>query len=235
MATSAKSDNMEICKTQDAFALTLGNLPDLNNESLESGVAPILVGLRALIPRWDTRTVSPRVLEYYLQTSTFDNSANAELTKTLLQQAASSWNSVKCGVTFAAASDPKHAHFDVVYDKTGNDGATAMAFFPDAVDKVYIYPPAFDDPDTKKQLVNTFTHELGHILGLRHEHALELESNAVLIGMRNPDSIMGYNRSTRSLQQSDREGLKKFYGFDNGVEIDNVPIIDFEAVFLKRN
>ena len=233
MATLAESDNMEICKTQDGFMPTFGNSPETNTEPVDSDLERIMVGNFTLIPRWDTRTTTPCVLEYYLQTNTFEDSANAELTRTLLQQAASLWNSVKCGVTFAAASDPQKAHFDVIYDKRGNDGATAMAFFPNAVDKVYIYPPAFNDPATKKQLVNSITHELGHVLGLRHEHALE-EGGAFLIGEMNQNSIMGYNRSTRSLQQSDREGLKTFYKFDKGIKIEEVPIVDFKPVFLKR-
>jgi hypothetical protein len=192
-----------------------------------------MVGLVDMIPRWDTRTTTPCALQYYVQTSTFDNKDNADLATKLLQQAGKLWNSCGCGVTFTATTDPKKAHFDVVYNKNGNDGATAMAFFPNNIDKVYIYPEAFNDPSTKSQLLNTFTHELGHVLGLRHEHAAA-EGGAVQIGEMNPNSIMSYNRETRSLQQSDRSGLLKFYGYNNGDKIDKVPVTDFVPVFLKR-
>ncbi|KAK7905873.1 hypothetical protein LTR67_000597 [Exophiala xenobiotica] len=211
MASTTGTNEPYICKTQDGFMPTFGHLPlsaTTGGSSQPPGTHPIM-------------------------TSTFDNKDNADLATKLLQQAGKLWNSCGCGVTFTATTDPKKAHFDVVYNKNGNDGATAMAFFPNNIDKVYIYPEAFNDPSTKSQLLNTFTHELGHVLGLRHEHAAA-EGGAVQIGEMNPNSIMSYNRETRSLQQSDRSGLLKIYGYNNGDKIDKVPVTDFVPVFLKR-
>ncbi len=48
----------------------------------------------------------------------------------------------------------------------------ARAFFPNAEDlnTVFVYKRAFD-PDTVNYQSNIFAHEVGHIIGLRHEFA----------------------------------------------------------------
>lgn len=170
MASSNSNKNIEICKTQDGVMPVFGNLPVTS--TVKPGMKPIFVGSKAMIPRWDVHSANPCILNYYLQASTFGNTANAELAKNLLQQAAELWNGVGFGVVLQAVTDPAKAHFDVVYDKNGNKNYTALSFFPSHVGKLYIYPQAFNDPEIKKQLLNTITHEFGHILGLRHESTL---------------------------------------------------------------
>jgi hypothetical protein len=65
-------------------------------------------------------------------------------------------------------------------------------------------------------LKNIFLHELGHVLGLRHEFAPELEDTGdnytVQIGPRNPLSVMGYEFPPQ-IQPSDVENAKGFYKF----------------------
>ncbi len=82
--------------------------------------------------------------------------------------------------------------------------------------------------DVRRYFVNTMLHELGHILGLRHEHSQsgikdwfgkgkdsQPEDRAggaesVVWGVRNPKSVMAYYRG-QEIQQSDIESIRKAY------------------------
>lgn len=70
-----------------------------------------------------------------------------------------------------------------------------------------------------------FTHELGHVLGLRHEFALnpvnenpgqglvlrEAANGAVLVGDRNEYSVMNYRAEPPVIQESDVVSTREFY------------------------
>ncbi|KXJ84806.1 hypothetical protein Micbo1qcDRAFT_169931, partial [Microdochium bolleyi] len=60
-------------------------------------------------------------------------------------------------------------------------------------------------------MTNVFLHELGHILGLRHEFA-DLEGGAIQWGSRNPYSVMSYNFPPQ-IQPSDEKDTRSFYDF----------------------
>ena len=230
-----EGEDVEICRTQLSNLPTVGNLPSSSKGDNGSG-DHLVLGLKDMVPRWDVHTAAQGKLQYYLQASTFRTPDEANFIQSLLGQAASIWNGAGASVQLQAATNAASASFDVVFDKNGNDGATAMSFFPNAVGKFYIYPPAFDDAPTKAQMLNSVAHEFGHIMGLRHEFALDTEKDepAVQFEAKNPNSIMSYNRATRSVQPSDKQGLKDFYELVNGATIDDVPVVDFPAKVVQR-
>jgi len=148
-----------------------------------------------------------------------------------LQQACDAWNKALGGrIEFVYTDVFDDACFQLRY---GDDmgGVLARAFFPDdykeTLNDLYVYERAFQ-PDQKGFMANTFAHELGHVLGLRHEHAQGavegswvqgppedggegddgsgrvLES--VLFGNKNPKSVMAYYQGMW-IQQSDADAL----------------------------
>jgi hypothetical protein len=143
-------------------------------------------------------------------------------------KACDAWNKALGGrIEFVYTDVFDDACFQLRY---GDDmgGVLARAFFPDdykeTLNDLYVYERAFQ-PDQKKLMVNTFAHELGHVLGLRHEHAQGtvegswaqgpedggegddgrvLES--VLFGGKNPKSVMAYYQGMW-IQESDAKAL----------------------------
>jgi len=111
-----------------------------------------------------------RNLTYAIDSNSFTASINAEFITRIMLYAGGAWAS-KCGVNFEKVGMDQKPLFIVRYNKeVVQDGLMASAFFPDwPAEKriLYIYRD-FDkvgyDP------VSILKHELGHVLGFRHEH-----------------------------------------------------------------
>jgi hypothetical protein len=99
----------------------------------------------------------------------------------------------------------KDAAFVLAYGGVLNT-VLASAFFPSdsPLETMYVYKHGFDKTEkTSKKgkftnygiMKNAFLHELGHVLGLRHEFAVKPESfegDAIVIGTANIESVMSY-------------------------------------------
>jgi hypothetical protein len=176
--------------------------------------AALQVGLGKIIPRWKTgpsKTVNFAVFEHG-----YPKPEWAFLAAAALNEAAEDWNALNLGVQLKWVSNLEDAVF--VLSFAGDQGGVlADAFFPNEVDLnvLNVYNGAFR-PGTLPYLKNIFLHELGHVLGLRHEFAPETEDEGdeytVQIGPRNPLSVMGYEFPPQ-MQPSDVENAKAFYKF----------------------
>ncbi|KAJ6436060.1 Glycoside hydrolase family 43 protein [Purpureocillium lavendulum] len=132
------------------------------------------------------------------------------------------WGDV--GVTFRRIERSDGAHFRVVYRNSplhGNMMTFATAFLPNyTADKrtLYVYALAFAETQIQ-HLANVLAHEVGHILGFRHEFAIEEEKllHSVTLGSRNPNSIMCYHpdASRFKVTPQDRDEMKSFYGLSS--------------------
>lgn len=87
----------------------------------------------------------------------------------------------------------------------------AAAFFPGGGrEKLELYPKMFTQ--TRKEQVDTFIHEIGHIFGLRHFFANLRESDwpSEIFGRHEPFSIMNYGELSE-LTEIDKEDLTILY------------------------
>jgi len=143
--------------------------------------------------------------------------------------AAQAWNHALAGrAEFVYVDRFDDACFQLEYNPGGYDPSGylsfAEAFFPTdyrrPLNKVTIFQPSLD-AEWRDQAAFTFAHELGHILGLRHEHSQEdvqqgKEEDAtygmqsILFGSRNPNSIMAYYDFAK-IQESDIKDVRDAY------------------------
>ncbi|KAK4199180.1 hypothetical protein QBC40DRAFT_282349 [Triangularia verruculosa] len=172
------------------------------------------IGLIDRVPRWATGTE----LKYVICAETFPSPAAAALAASNLAQAIDLFADVP--VAFREVTRNTRAHFSVVYrdfPDTGEANVLASAFFPNRGPRetrtLHVYALAFRQKHIGNQ-VQILAHEVGHILGLRHEFAPEsAEWRSLTYGRRNPGSIMSYpaDWSTAKVTQQDIDELKAFY------------------------
>ncbi|UPK95827.1 hypothetical protein LCI18_006762 [Fusarium solani-melongenae] len=153
------------------------------------GIASLQVGSYDRISRYPTNATLP----YFIDMNSFPTKADAEYAAKSFEQAAANW--ALGPVQFKRELTRRDAFFSVVYFVgTPEDRSLAKAFFPNCPAKsrlVKVYPRAFIFRDA---MVNIFCHELGHVLGLRHEFAGQREAYnpSVCWGLPNPESVMNY-------------------------------------------
>lgn len=228
-------DHQYVCKTQEGFEPTWGAAPRgyLNPDA---PVDSLVVGMGEIVPRWDN--TPPRTLRYFVLNRTFPNNEYAEYAAVSMEGASKEWNDLNLGVTFTATTDRSTANFYVVYENSTPElrGVLASAFFPNEINQdITIYSFAFE-PANRDIMQGVLLHELGHVLGLRHEHALEREqgSGAVRFMDVNPDSVMSYTHFPPVMRDTDITGTKAFYALDNGFLIGTQPVVDYEPQIRER-
>jgi hypothetical protein len=130
----------------------------------------------------------------------------------LLNSAIMAWGDA-APIGFTEASD--NSDFEIVVEKSDQcypQGCTlAQAFFPDSGrHRLYVFPKMFEQ--SKKEQVDTLSHEIGHIFGLRHFFAPDSETQwpSEIFGDNKPFSIMNYGDKSE-LTVADRNDLKKLY------------------------
>lgn len=141
----------------------------------------------------------------------FEGPDDASYAEDQLVKATKTWNDMNLGVSFLRVDNSTSAVFTLQYN--GNNGRTlADAFFPNGKRSNYlnVYSRAFE-ADAKEYLDKVFQHELGHVLGLRHEFAAE-EGDFVLFGTKNPSSVMAYNWPPEVTAQDIKE-TQEFYAW----------------------
>ena len=190
------------------------------------------IGFCDHVPRWQRGLV----LNYVICAETFLTPDDAVFATNQLTKAIAMWKDV--GVTFKQVSRNAPATFRVVYRDLPDNGqrnVLASAFFPNnglpESRTLSIYALAFAKDHVNHQ-ANFLAHEIGHILGLRHEFSLETETpwwSAMYMG-RSPNSVMKYysDSSMWHVQQQDLDELQAFYD-DPMTEYYKKPVYNFVA------
>jgi hypothetical protein len=163
---------------------------------------------RRLLPRWKPGAV----ITYRIDVESFPSKKSARFARRALFHATSDWNGRDVGVQFQRVNDDEPVVFTLKYH-TAPYGFFAESFFPDSRNRtLYIFKFAFRKKH-RKYMANVFRHELGHVLGLRHEEAEFTESKLPSIALTpaNTQSVMRYftDPSSLCIQDSDVAAVKK--------------------------
>jgi hypothetical protein len=174
------------------------------------------------------------VLTYRVVRETYVDPINYEVVVANMRQATAEWEAT-CGVRFEHRQDlddrpgiqPEGALFTVREIDTGGE-FIAAAFFPNEPisRRRVLIDPSYYDQNLGFDKVGVLRHELGHLLGFRHEHirsgappACKGESlfNVVDLTEYDPQSVMHYfcgGVGSRDLKITDvdRAGAQKLYG-----------------------
>jgi hypothetical protein len=223
------------CVTQKGLQETIGQPPFEEQPEGDDGPDPIVVGIGPIIPRWKASLSDPTKLLYYVIREGFKNDEDFEYTATAMKEAADEWNVIGFGLEITRTLDRAATNFVVKYIKPSvNEGVLASAFFPNEVDDLLVYDFALVSPTWRPRLKNTFLHELGHVIGLRHEFAIVADERghgpegqgAKQFGSKNPHSVMSYD-DINEIQDTDKTDVKAFYKLRNRSKIGGSKIFDY--------
>ncbi|KAH0529944.1 hypothetical protein TsFJ059_004634 [Trichoderma semiorbis] len=185
------------------------------------GCAEVRVGFGGEIPRWRKGSV----LSYVVCGEDFPLSLPIEEAMTV---AVNKWQNI--GATFKQVGRNDPATFIVTY-QNGNPPVYARAFLPnETLRELTVYEHTLQ---AAEYLAGILSHELGHILGLRHEFAHRRDEGrdhrSVLVGSENPQSVMNYFDDPKDfqVQERDLEELRRFYE-DDRVEYEGLVIRDID-------
>lgn len=179
------------------------------------------------------------MLKYSVDRHSFpQDTEHAEYAAEALKAAASLWNERKIGVQFKEVANHEPATFRLVYDHQQlQDDLLANAFLPNEVQtgkpRLTVYPLAFcKERDYYNYLTNVFCHELGHVLGLRHEFKESFDPS-VRWGKENGSSVMNYfvHPSEFSIQRTDYKDLRRFYA-SKGTQYKGFSIVDVDPAYF---
>ncbi|KAI3338470.1 hypothetical protein F4824DRAFT_81864 [Ustulina deusta] len=182
-----------------------------------SGVDSIYVGFSYTAARW----LNCFDVTFTIVRTSFPPRINVNSVESCFLFAVARWHGA--GISIRQARPDENATFVIAYQDipaTGRNLRTlASAFFPSSAPRdrvLFVYGRCFW-PRYIGFMTNVLSHEIGHVLGLRHEF---LESpRSMLIGRPNPDSVMNYHQdlSMMAVTLEDAKGARVFYSLQGRV------------------
>ncbi|KAK6507233.1 hypothetical protein TWF481_005683 [Arthrobotrys musiformis] len=200
-------------KRQTQVEVAMASRPEIDAccGTERSGLDEINLGVYDEIPLYKQGSD----LVYYVDSKTFMNPAcDGEYIAACFALALASWGILP--ISFTRTDNPGDAHFHIAGRAKAAGNVYARSFFPNTTTPpvLKIYELGIKNFHA---MVNILAHEIGHILGLRHEFARrkpkELTEPAVLFGAENPSSVMNYHHDLLDCKvtEQDRQELRRFY------------------------
>jgi len=172
-------------------------------------------------------------LTWAVDRQSFPEAKTAEKAAEICHSATADWNTVaqeaEAPVEFLETKDGDSPVFRFSYEVFSNPGIMALAFFPNDPEwkrVVRIGPATFVEPSIYDP-VGVLRHELGHVLGFRHEHIrpeapMRIEDwttqtlGAEALGSYDPKSVMHYPMGEAGtldfkITALDLEGFRNLY------------------------
>jgi hypothetical protein len=198
----------------------------------QAGLTGILVNGK--IVRWQEGTV----LSYCVLQNTFGSTTEYETARGSMEAATREWEET-CGVTFEHLvqhdRSPTTQVPEVLFTVRKIDSGgrfIAAAFFPNDPPsrRRVLIDPSFFDPALPFDRVGVLRHELGHVLGFRHEHIRsgappacpqEDTGDTIDLTQYDPRSVMHYfcggvGSRDLAITDADRKGAQRVYGLPRG-------------------
>ncbi|MFK4380821.1 hypothetical protein [Bradyrhizobium sp. USDA 223] len=202
--------------------------PDIANSRSDELIVNLIGGK---FDYW--KTPEQRKLTYSFDGNSFPSAENLQFTRAKFRAAADDWVAAcsDCGITFTEVSE--NPFFRIRYEPA-SDGTIAMAFFPSSPpsDRVLYVYKSFLAPDLQFDPVGVLRHEIGHILGYRHEHIANIPgcamegSNWKPITPYTANSVMHYFCGGKgsldlALRDTDRRGHRCLYQTGKACPVSN--------------
>ncbi|KAK3379653.1 hypothetical protein B0T24DRAFT_717172 [Lasiosphaeria ovina] len=193
-------------------------------------------GHENMLPRWKPHSV---VTFAFLEES-FPTPHNAACVESALSVAVDDWNSRRIHVRLQRVAQDERPVFVVAYRGRKRQDY-AKAFFPNFnFNKrvLKVFEPALS-VGSGDFLAVILCHELGHILGLRHDNADVVESGypSVELTPPNPHSIMMsplFAGTKVGIQESDVKALNTLYSMDNKSTLHGFPVVTIDPGTLEQ-
>jgi hypothetical protein len=172
-----------------------------------------------------------RRMTYHVQANTFPNIGAADAAGKNFADAAAEWQGAcpECAISFVELSQAEVSSgnvrptFVVKYENVAG-GPIARAFFPSSPndDRQVVVFPSYFDPAMEFDRVGVMKHEIGHILGYRHEHIRNIPgcstegNNYKPLTPYTPNSVMHYfcggaGSLDLIIRESDKSGHRCLY------------------------
>lgn len=240
--TEEEADSIASLPVVEAICLTQLLLDQRQRVLDQQSCFKICIGCDRRVFRWKPGST----VLFYFDIVSF--SMDGDLAKRSFLQAVEDWTQFPgIGITFCETDDEDEATFYVRRRGKPDNGAKALAhaFPPNDHRKrkkrtLFVYDMAFREP--RPNLAGVFGHELGHILGARHEFAKdedkpwETKDPSVRIGSVNHNSVMRYPKVGEPwrVDDLDRQAIKSLYDF-KGSHYTNEDGLDFEVTDVDPN
>ncbi|KAH3969072.1 hypothetical protein HBH52_176780 [Parastagonospora nodorum] len=151
-----KNSSIYVCKTQTT------TVPEVQPRGLSLHINP---GTN-YVKRWRPESI----LLYFISHENLPSGpATLECIREGMVLATNEWHRVDINITFQETHSHKKATFTVIYDTAPSSHDFAEAFFPGDGERIVRLGPLAFEPAHIKYISNILSHELGHVLALRHD------------------------------------------------------------------